>query len=200
MAWSTADLLRCAAGAVPASLDGYFCVQRAQAFRRSFAGAEFAPSRACLQEAVTRDPLYAEAWAMLGWIDVMGSNFGYTDAPFSEVSDRALQYATRAYRLEPDNPRALTVMSVVHHDRGDVAEGERFVRESLARNPHDPSVLIRPGWRLTIRGAFDEGLPYVDQAIARSANPPGWYYLPYALDRFMAGDGPGIVKVGSAGL
>ena len=51
----------------PATLFAYDCVQRAFAYRRTFAGELYPPVRACLEEAVRLDPNYAAAWAMLGF-------------------------------------------------------------------------------------------------------------------------------------
>ena len=51
----------------PATLFAYDCVQRAFAYRRTFDSALYPAMRSCLEEAVQRDPAYADAWAMLAF-------------------------------------------------------------------------------------------------------------------------------------
>ena len=55
------------AQARPETMFAYDCVQRAFAFRRTFDLEAYPAVRACLEEAVQRDPGYAGAWAMLAF-------------------------------------------------------------------------------------------------------------------------------------
>ncbi len=67
-------------------------------------------------------------------------------------------------------------------------------RGALALNPNDPDALAQLGWRLAARGNFDEGIPYIERAIARSANPPGWYFHLLAVNDYLKGDYAGMLK------
>jgi hypothetical protein len=53
--------------------------------------------------------------------------------------------------------------------------GADAVVDAVDGQPYDPDTLAQLGWRLAVRGDR-EGLEYLQQAVARSANPPGWYY------------------------
>ena len=46
------------------------------------------------------------------------------------------------------------------------------------------------GWRLAIRGRWDEGIPYIERAIARTINPPGWYYDLITIHLYLEGRYP----------
>ena len=70
---------------------------------------------------------------------------------------------------------------------GHFAEAERVQRQALTLNPNDPDTLVQLGWRLAIRGRWDEGLPYIERAIARSINPPGWYYDLITIHLYLEG-------------
>ena len=59
----------------PQTMFAYDCVQRAFAFRRTFAPEDYPPVRACLEEAVRRDPDYAAAWAMLAFAHMDAARF-----------------------------------------------------------------------------------------------------------------------------
>jgi tetratricopeptide (TPR) repeat protein len=75
----------------------------------------------------------------------------------------------------------------VQYYLGRYAESERFARQALDINPHDPETLAQLGWRLSARGNFQEGVPLLRRAMTRSVNPPGWYYTLIAIDHFQKG-------------
>ena len=70
---------------------------------------------------------------------------------------------------------------------GNFDESERIQRQALALNPNDPDTLAQLGWRLAIRGRWDEGLAYIERAIARTVNPPGWYYDLMTIHLYLEG-------------
>jgi tetratricopeptide (TPR) repeat protein len=161
---------------------------RGYAYRRTFAGEYYAPVLACLNEAVRRDPGYSEAWAMLGWMHLDAARFGRTpDGNNQAAFDRALDAASHALGLDSGNVLALKALSSINHYMGNYAEGEKFARQAVAINPNDPDSLAQLGWRLAVRGNFTEGIPYLQKAIQRTLNPPGWYFHLIAIDECMHG-------------
>ncbi|MEO4040862.1 hypothetical protein AAFN47_04545 [Hoeflea sp. CAU 1731] len=171
-----------------ASMPSYECVLRAYSYRRSFAKALHAPTLDCLQKAVARDPKYAEARALLGWLYMDTARFGWTSQENIESAfTKALASSEHAHLLDVNNIMALKALGSIHHYMGNYEESERYQRQALANNPNDPDTLVQLGWRLAIRGEFDEGIPYVEKAIARTVNPPGWYYHLIAIDHYMNG-------------
>lgn len=188
------------------TMASYTCVLRAYEYRRGFEDALFAPALGCLVLAVVRDPDYADAWAMLGWLNLEAAR--QEIAPLEERPAHlaaAYDAASRAVELDPRSQRGLQALAAIAFNNGDFDEAERRQREALALNPHDPEVLAQLGWRLAARGNWDEGLPYLEQAIARSADPPGWYYHLVAVHDYLEGDYAGALaaaersaKLGSA--
>ena len=142
----------------------------------------------CLKRAVVRDPDYADAWAMLGWLhlDAVRNDLAPAAEHPAEMA-AAFEAASHAVKLEPKSPRTLAALSAITFYRGDYATAEDLQREVLALNPYDPDTLAQLGWRLAVRGNR-EGLDYLDQAIARSANPPGWYSYLIAIYAYLDGD------------
>ena len=155
------------------SMPSYTCILRAYEYRRTFDDALFAPALDCLKQAVVRDPDYADAWAMLGWLhlDAVRRDIAPEAERPAEMA-AAFDAASHAVELDPRNPRTLAALSAVTFYQGDYAAAETMQREVLALNPYDPDILAQLGWRLAVRGNR-EGLEYLEQAIARSANPPG---------------------------
>jgi tetratricopeptide (TPR) repeat protein len=96
--------------------------------------------------------------------------------------------ATRALALDPYNQRGLQALAALEFTNGDYSEAERLQRRALALNPHDPEILAQLGWRLSVRGNWDDGLPILEKAIARSANPPGWYFHLISVHDYIEGD------------
>jgi tetratricopeptide (TPR) repeat protein len=190
------DLVGRSGDADGASMESYVCVLRAYAFRRSFEFAELGPVRECLERAVRRDPTYADAWAMLGWIHVDEGRIDYLGTGDRDAAyEKALQATTRAYALDPENTRALKALAAVNHYLGRFALSERLARRALALNPNDPETMAQLGWRLVIRGKSEEGVALLKQAIERTLNPPSWYFHLVAIDLHLRGDHAEMRKV-----
>jgi TolB-like protein/tetratricopeptide (TPR) repeat protein len=170
------------------SMPSYTCILRAYDYRRNFDAALYAPAMGCLEQAIARDPDYADAWAMFGWLHLDAARWDIVpEAERPAEMAAALEAASHAVELEPRSPRTLAALSAITFYLGDYAEAEELQRKVLALNPNDPDTLAQLGWRLAVRGNR-EGLEYLEQAIARSANPPGWYFVLIAIYAFIEGD------------
>jgi TolB-like protein/tetratricopeptide (TPR) repeat protein len=170
------------------NMQSYVCVLRAYGYRRNFSRQEFEPVLGCLKDAVRRDPNYSDAWAMLSWLHVDAGRIGYAGYDTQDEYKKALLAASKAVQLEPNSILALKVLGAVYHYMGRYDDSERVTREALTINPDDPGTLAQLGWRLAIRGKFDKGIPLIKRAIARTVNPPGWYYHLVAIDLYRKGE------------
>jgi TolB-like protein len=177
-------------------LSGYECILRAYHYRNNAPGETlYRPVKACLQRTVADEPEYAEAWAML-------SILYNDDIRFSRVSGEqieqtragAITAAARALALDPDNMLGAIAISAIDFYQGNYERAEKYSRLAVKNNPNDPMTLGALGFRLVLRGKFAEGTSYMEQAIARSVTPPGWFYAVIAIDRLMAGDGKGMLE------
>jgi TolB-like protein len=176
------------------SMASYACVLQAYVYRRGFPTELYAPTRACLEEAVARDPSYADAWAMLGWLQMDGVRFGFTpDLDRDEALGQALETVRRAAELDPKSVTALQALASIEYYAGYYDEAERTQRAALVLNPNDPDTLAQLGWRLAARGKWDEGIPFLERAIARTVQPPGWYYHLVAIYQYLQGDYTGML-------
>jgi TolB-like protein/tetratricopeptide (TPR) repeat protein len=169
------------------SMQSYVCVLRAYRYRRGFSQKEFEPVLACLEKAVRRDPGYSDAWAMLAWLHVDAGRIAYPGYNTQEQYKKALDAANEAVRLAPNSILALKVLGAIYHYLGRYDESERITRQALDINPYDPGALAQLGWRLAVRGNFEEGIPILKRAIARTVKPPGWYFHLIAIDLYRKG-------------
>ena len=61
-------------------------------------------------------------------------------------------------------------------------------RQAIALNPHDPESLAQLGWRLMVRGHWEEGGTLLQEAIDRSMVVPAWYHETLAMALYLGGD------------
>jgi len=173
----------------PETLFAYECVQRALAYRRTFARELYPPVRACLEDAVERDPGYAAAWAMLAYAHMDAARFGIVE-PAGRAGEMAagVAAAQRAVDLAPQSPAALQSLAALRFATGDHDDAERIQRQAIALNPNNPEALAQLGYRLALRGRWDEGRRFLEDAISRSVVVPSWYHTTLAMALYLGGD------------
>ena len=88
----------------------------------------------------------------------------------------------------PSSVRSLQSLAALHFARGDYDEAERVQRQAIALNPHNPESLAQLGWRLMVRGRWEEGGTLLQEAIDRSMVVPAWYHETLALALYLGGD------------
>jgi len=98
--------------------------------------------------------------------------------------DAALATAKRLIAANPDDARALHVLSLILQDKGDVQGAERTLRDLIARDPIDANALNSLGYLLAERGErLDEAVTLVQRALkVEPGNPSyldslGWAYF-----------------------
>jgi TolB-like protein len=188
------DVLDRSAGHVEPGMTSFLCVLKARNYRRTFDESLHGQVTSCLQDAIREDPTYAEAWAMLGWLRMDEVRFNLIPAAAAaEAMNEARSAAAHAVDLEPQNVTGLQALAAIAYYSGRIAESEEQMRTALALNPNDPETLIQYGWRLSAQGKWDEGIPLVERAIARTVRPPGWYYHSLAIHRYLEGDYAGAI-------
>ncbi|WP_271899191.1 tetratricopeptide repeat protein [Candidatus Phyllobacterium onerii] len=181
------------------TMTSYQCVLQAYIYRRTLTADAYKPALACLEQAVAQDPSYAEAWAMLGWLQMDAGRFGWvSDGNIAGAYTRGLATASRAISLDQNNILALTALSSIHHYMGNFQDSERLQRRALALNPNDPDTAAQLGWRLAVRGRFDEGVPLLQQALKRTVNSPGWYFHLIAINQYLHGEYEAMLKTAQA--
>ncbi|MDL2410079.1 hypothetical protein PY650_31580 [Rhizobium calliandrae] len=186
-------------GAAP-SMPTYTCMLRAYAYRRTFAADLYTPVRSCIEDSVRRDPGYAAGWAMLGWLHLDAARFDMVpkaavDGEFAQ----AYSAAGHAVELDASSVLALEALAAINYYAGNFDESERLQNRALALNPNDPDMLAQFGWRLAARGKWDEGLPYLQRAIDRTINPPGWYFNLITIHQYLQGDYPAALESAERG-
>jgi TolB-like protein len=190
------DLSSQAATPAVSNMRSYICVLRAYGYRRGFERSQFDRVLACLEETVRQEPHYSDAWAMLGWLHLDAGRLGYGgNSTRASKYQIALDATSKAVQIEPNNALALKALAAVNHYLGRYDESEKLIRRALELNPYDPDAMAQLGWRLAVRGRFDEGIPILKEAIERTLSPPGWYFALIAIDLYLKADYKKMLQV-----
>ena len=170
-----------------ADLGAYECVLRAHEYYRiDFTPKKHLEVRACLEEAIKRDPDYAVAWTWLAGIHRDEYLYGFNTRPNAlEASKRA---AERAIQLEPSSQAAHAFLADVFYHQGRkeafLAEAER----AISINPNSANVLNWMALKFVTAGNPNLGVALARKSLALNRNPPLWFWTPQLLDHFMKGE------------
>jgi TolB-like protein len=168
----------------------YACTLSYYAYRANLDPKIHPVVRECLEEAVSRFPAYATAWALLSHIYTDEVRFHFPAKPSSSLPsiDGALAAARRAVELEPDNVRALEAELLATYFKGDFDAAIKIGERALAVNPNDTELVGEFGFRLATAGYWSRGCAMIAQARERNPGPLGYYESGLATCSYFLGD------------
>lgn len=114
-------------------------------------GAALPPARELLEQAVDRDPRFAEAWAALGGVLLVMPSY-FADMPSDQAAEQARSAASRALALVPDLPEALAVSARLAAERGERLAAVQLMERALARDPNNANSWMWHGLNLLEAG------------------------------------------------
>src|SRR5262249_4767745 len=123
-----------------------------------------------------------------GWLHLDAGRLSFIGDDQQKEYEKARTAISRAIELQPKNPLALKALAAAHHFTGHYNESERLTRQLVDLYPNDPEILAQLGWRLSVRGNFEEGVPALRRAIDRTLNPPNWYFHFIAVNAYLKGE------------
>ena len=127
-------------------------------------------ARIC-QQAVTLDPNYAEAWALMA--------IAQAELRFWHGKDvNALPAAERALSIKPDLPEALCVKARYLEEQGNQEEANKLIDVALAGNSDSWEVNREAGRMLFRQKRIAESIPYFEKAVSLVSSD---YYNPVLL-------------------
>jgi len=147
----------------PKTSEAYDLYLRGQYFwnKRDFEG--FHRAIDCFEQAITKDPEYARAYA--GLADSYALLGGYTLAPQTEFMPKARAAALRALQIDERLPEAHTALAlIVQNYDWDWQTAEKEYRRAIELNPNYATAHHWYAEHLTWRGRFDEALGESERA------------------------------------
>ncbi|MEE1658273.1 adenylate cyclase [Microvirga sp. CF3062] len=160
----------------PDDLEAYACTLQFYGYRAALSPASHAAIQACLERAIARYPSYATAWAMLSMLYLDEDRFGFNPRPGSPTAtQRAIEAARRANRLDPENVRGLQALMTTLFFTEQPVEALQVAERAVALNPNDTELLAEFGSRLGQAGDRKRGMALMEQALARNPGHSGYY-------------------------
>jgi TolB-like protein len=172
----------------PEHLDTYDCVLKYYAYRRTLDPPLHGETVACFQNAVVREPMFADAWAGLALLYLDEYVFGYSpQVAATGPLERAREAARSALDIDGENFLANLALARVRFFSGDLEGFARSADRVLALDANNAESLALIGTLIAISGPSERALPLVHKALALSPRPPGLYYLALAVTDLRAG-------------
>jgi len=155
----------------PQSIDAWDLVIQALPHMWRVSAEEQRQAQQLLQQAVTVDPEYAHALALLGWTYVSLFNMAAL-RPIGEFTDTALDIGTRAVALDNEEPWAHLVLGLSHARRRRSETAVAHLSESIHLNPSFALGHSGLGYALACGGQPERGLQSLEQAERLSPRDP----------------------------
>jgi TolB-like protein/Tfp pilus assembly protein PilF len=167
-------------------LSAYDLMLRARRYVAVLTPEEHAKARDCLEEAVRRDPGYADAHAALVYVYAAEYSHGHNPRP--QPLERAMAAGRRALELDPQNPRAHASLALTHFFRRDDAIFASEAERALALNPNDPEMAGMLGAYFVYSGDHERGLSLLTESMRLNPLHPSWYHYSFVIRHVMRGE------------
>lgn len=153
----------------PANLDAYDLLLRAKDHHHRQTPEDNAEARALLEQALARDPNYAQAHAWLACTMGQAMLRGY--APMTPETMRVgVAAAERAQELDDNDSEAHRVLAEIRTIERSYDRAERHHERALALNPNDARIVAQRGELLTWLGRAEEAVPWLEKALRLDPN------------------------------
>ena len=169
----------------PTEFDAYDCLLHARRYTATLNEDMHAEARDLLEKAISLDPNYADAHALLA--NVYLAEYRLDANPRPNSIERALETALKAVQLDPQNAYAHCWLAIVHYFQKDIGKFEAEAQRALDLNPHDPEILAEVGHYLCYKGDIERGIELSKSAQALNPLHPGWYHFSSALLNYHQG-------------
>jgi len=171
----------------PDNLAAYDYYLQALQHERHYDFEGYVEGRKLLQRAVALDPTFARALALLSYYTFAEAWF--EDPDDDGASEKALEMAQSAIRLDPDDGDCYAKLGVVHTQRREFDKAAYYLEQALALNPHDAQTWSHYAWYLTCVGEHRKALDFLDRREAIEPFPPNWHWeirglAAYCLGRY----------------
>lgn len=143
-------------------------------------------ARQMFEKAIEIDPLFARAYAALGFTWVMDWIFGSNPDP--AFLDQAMALGKKTLSLNPDESEGYALLASAHlwKKNNDLAIEE--ARKALELDPNNTERMAAFGESLIWAGRPDDGIQYVHQALRQDPNYPSWYLWNLGHAYYLMGD------------
>jgi adenylate cyclase len=168
----------------PASLAAYELALRGDALPLYRPGSS-EEARKLFEQAITLDPGYAKAYALLANLEMTDWYRDFNASP--ELLDRAFALAQKAIAIDPNDPSSQVAVARLHQTRGAYSRAEYHYGKALELNPNSALLMAGLGDLNITLGDPEKALEYFREA--RTLDPffePSWLWPIIGVAHFMA--------------
>lgn len=178
-----------ARGKRPGTLGAWDHYLRAIAAYQKMTKDDIADAISLLEEAITTDPEFANAYALLGLCHAQIGVYGWVK-PVRQAYEEARRMAEEALRLEPTSPEANRALAFVLMATGNAEHAVTAARRAIDLNPSFAEAHAVLGQALIFCGDLEEGLAACHRAARNNPRDTRGSWLLDAMGHayFMLGD------------
>ncbi len=129
-----------------------------------------------LQQAIDLDPMFAWAYAKLGWTHWQAASRGWSQDLGHDMK-RAGELAAQSLQMDESVALAHALVSRLHVDRKAFDAALAAGRRALELEPNNPDMYMNFAWRLLYAGRAAEAVTYMDKAKRLHPHHPHFYFL-----------------------
>ncbi len=118
-----------------------------------------------LEQSVSLDPIFAEAWADLATSNIILPSYFDEDYSFEKVAPRATEAANRAISLDPNLSQAWAVKGFIHLNRFQFQDAQSSILRATELNPNNETAWLWLGLHFAAVGNQDKAMEAVEKAI-----------------------------------
>ncbi|RNJ62022.1 MAG: hypothetical protein EDM03_11015 [Porphyrobacter sp. IPPAS B-1204] len=139
-----------------------------------------------IEQAVTLDPGFAEAWVLLGDVHQrMGIYLAGTDQ--TEASAKMADCVRKAMAIKPNLGQAYGLLALHEFTRNNIVGSLDLAFEAIEVEPNNPAVAVRIGGLLLFCGLTQQGMQFLDRAIDQDP-VDGRHYMVRSAGQLNLGD------------
>jgi len=135
-----------------------------------------AKARELLQQALTIDPDYVDAWFRLASTHMVDARFGYGDS--RKDSLRAAEEAlARALSINDTESTAYNMLGSLHLWKGEHDKAIAMGEKAITMNPNNSGSFAYLAWTMFFSGRPEEALELIRRAMRLNPNYPDWWLM-----------------------
>lgn len=135
-------------------------------------------------KAIGKDPAFGKAHAYASWTHLQEAWNNWTNDKSASLV-QAERHAERAIEVDPHDPYGHWALGAVRLFQRQHELSLSAFERAIQLNPNNAEILMYYGWALSYSGQADKGIEYIESAIARNPQHPGWYLWDYAFAHFV---------------
>lgn len=149
-------------------------------------------------EQITRDtPRFSSAWAIIALLNIQLITQRIPSTNPKGSLDIAMNAATRAAAIDPENAMAFNALFQVNYHSGNLELAEEMAAKAIMLNPNDYNMLAYYAVTRAFQGDVTSAQSFLKAALELVAGPPVWFYTTTLICKFLKKEYEDVVALAS---